>query len=354
MKIALVAPLEEPVPPSKYGGTELVVANLANGLVRRGHTVYLLAAGDSRTEAQLIPILPKSIRKMYPPDEIDAWRDYWKYVGIAKALEALKTLDLDIVHNHYSWRVVMYSKLADKPIVSTLHGPLTSRNEATTYSAHAHEAYVSISNNQRSALPHLNWVATVYNGIEVERFKPSYKTTNDYFAFIGRTSPEKGLADIIQLVRTSQHQLKIAAKVDSVDQQYFDKKVKPYIDNKQIEFVGEVGHEGKNRLLKGAKALLSWLNWEEPFGLVVPEANACGTPVIVNRRGSMPELVENGVNGYLVDTKEEMLECMAKVDNLSRRACRKRVEEKYSVDAMVEGYERVYKKLLQDSKKKTL
>ena len=352
MRIALITSLEQSVPPVKYGGTERVVAELADGLVERGHDVYLLASGDSKTKATLVPVIPRAIRTMYDNRTIDAWREYWKYEGIAQSLLKIKSIKPDIVHNHLAWRFILFEQSIPHLMVSTMHGPLAIERERKTYTDHADHAFVSISNNQRRTIPDLNWIATVYNGIEVERFTPSFEGTKDYFAFVGRTSPEKGLAEIVQLILKSPYRLKIAAKVDSVDEGYFKERVEPFVDGKKIEFLGEVGHEQKNELLQGAKALLLWLNWEEPFGLVVPEANACGTPVIVNKRGSMPELIEEGRTGFLVKTQKEMLNRLSEVQTLNRRACRERVEKHFSVTAMVDGYERVYKQLARQKGRK--
>jgi glycosyltransferase involved in cell wall biosynthesis len=345
MRIVEIAAIEEKVPPQKYGGTELVVHNVTEGLVEAGHEVLLLASGDSETKAKLVPLLPKSIREMYGPEEIGEWRDYLKVAALADVLNHIQGIKPDIVHNHLNWRMLLFADLIDCPMISTMHGPLSSLRERETYRKHKNANYISISDNQRKAMPELNWVKTVYNGIDLDIFDFQEKK-GDYFAFLGRTSPEKGLEEICRMIRKSDHKLKIAAKVDSVDRAYFESHIKPYIDGDQIEFLGEVDHAGKNELLKNAKALLLWLNWEEPFGLVVPEANACGTPVIVNRRGSMQELVRDGVNGYLVDTLEEM---EAKLDNVSDiipAACREHTRVNFSKEKMVKDYVEVAESLL--------
>lgn len=340
MRIVQIAPLEEPVPPSKYGGTELVVYNLVEEMTKLGHEVFLLASGDSKVSANLIPIIPKSIRKQYDPQEIDNWRNFLKFYHISSILKTIRDLQPDIVHNHFAWRLILFESFIDCPMYTTIHGPISSVHERYGYSKNPQANYISISDNQRKAMPELNWVKTIYNGIDVNAFKVGPKK-RDYFAFLGRTSPEKGLKEICQMIKKTSHRLKIAAKVDSVDQAYFDSQIKPLIDGSQIEFVGEVGHEGKVELLSQAKALLLWLNWEEPFGLVVPEANACGTPVIVNPRGSMPELVEHGKNGFLVNSLDEMQIRLDQTQTLSSQACREVVMRRFSAEIMAKEYLRL-------------
>lgn len=349
MRIVEIAAIEEKVPPEKYGGTELVVHNVTEGLVEAGHEVYLLASGDSETSAKLIPLLPKSIRAMYGPEEIEHWRDYLKVAALADILKRVREIKPDIVHNHLNWRLLLFSDLLDCPMMNTMHGPLTSLRERETYRAHSHANYISISDNQRKAMPELNWLRTVYNGIDVEQFD-FQETKGDYFAFLGRTSPEKGVEEICRMIRGTKHKLKIAAKVDPVDRHYFDNYVKPYIDGDQIEFVGEVDHAGKNALLKNAKALLLWLNWEEPFGLVVPEANACGTPVITNYRGAMPELIKEGVNGFLADSIEGMESYLDRAQEIQPVACREHVKASFSKEKMVKDYIEVAESLVRKAR----
>ena len=341
MKIALVAPIEESVPPQKYGGTELVVANIANTLTNMGHQVSLLASGDSHTQARLIPIAAKAIRSENSKPTPQGLRQYYKFEQAATILEKLKELKPDIVHNHLSWRLLQFRHSIPLPMVTTHHGPLASIPEKRTFKKYKDENHISISNNQRKAMPSLNWVSTVYNGIDLDIF-PFEEKKQDYFVFLGRTSPEKGLLEICTMIQKTSHRLVIAAKVDIIDRPYFEEKIKPLIDGKQITFVGEVGHRRKVELLKGAKALLLWLNWEEPFGLVVTEAMSCGTPVIVNPRGSMPELIDNGTTGFLVSSLNQMQKKLDLVDHLNAQTCRKQVQKRFSNQKMAEDYLKVY------------
>ncbi len=350
MNIAEIAPPEETVPPEKYGGTELVVSNCTEELLRQGHDVTLFASGDSKTKAALFSVIEKSFRELFPltPEnhsDVSAKRTYHRYIYAMKMVSEINKRNFDIIHNHFGWRPVLFSKQLSCPMMTTVHSPLTSYNERQTYKDFPEGNYISISKQQQRAMPELNWVGTVYNGIDVNSFDLG-KGEGDYFVFLGRTSPEKGLSEICQMIKKTKHKLKIAAKVDGSDAPYFESMVKPYIDGTQIELVGEVGHAEKNKLLGGAKGLLLWLNWEEPFGLVVPEANACGTPVIVNKRGSMPELVEDGVSGYLVGTLEEMQSKLDQVEMLDRNACRDHVIQNFSIEQMVRGYIEIAERII--------
>jgi glycosyltransferase involved in cell wall biosynthesis len=350
MKILELAAWEEPVPPVKYGGTELVVYSITEDLVKQGHEVYLFGTGDSKTSAHLIPIVEKSLRVLYPTSElnaldVDVRRAYMKISKIPEMLARINEIKPDIIHNHSNWRVLLFKDFIACPIVTTIHGPLTSYSERETYSKIPEGNYVSISDNQRKALPEMNWVKTIYNGIDVSRFDLG-KGQGDYFVFLGRISPEKGVKEICTMIRKTSFKLKIAAKIDQSDLNYYEKEVKPLIDGTQIQFLGEIGHEEKNTLLGGAKALLLWLNWEEPFGLVVTEAMACGTPVIVNRRGSMPELILDTKTGFLVETQDEMIKKMSKIETLDRTTCRMHVKDKFSMKKMAQEYLALFQNLL--------
>jgi glycosyltransferase involved in cell wall biosynthesis len=354
MKIVQLATWTEPVPPKKYGGTELVVYNITEELVKQGHEVYLLASGDSTTSATLMPLAEKSFRELYPREkyqekELKDIEVYWKWRKSVDAAEIIQELKPDIVHNHNSWRGAMYLPLYNAPVVTTMHGPVNVYQERQTFLDFPQGNYVSISNNQRKANPDLNWVKTVYNGIDVSKFdigEGKGDEKGEYFAFLGRTDPQKGLLEICQMIKKTKYRLKIAAKIDFTAQEYFETQVKPLIDGEQIEFLGEVDHAGKNELLKNAKATLIWLNWEEPFGLVVTESMATGTPVIVNTRGSMPELIEDGKTGFLIKDLDEMQKKLDEVGTIDRKACRDHVEQHFSKEKMVADYLDLYKTII--------
>lgn len=338
MKIVQVAPLEEPVPPKTYGGTELVVYNVIEEMVKLGHEVHLLGTGDSHTSAHLVPIVEESIRNAKTPHNTEQWRNFMKIFHIPTILKVIKELKPDIVHNHCSWRILQFADFIECPMFTTVHGSIASPHERYTFEKYKTQNFVSISDNQRLAMPEINWLGTVYNGIDVDAFTLNKKDDRAYFAFLGRTSPEKGLKEICLMIKKTNHVLKIAAKIDAVDREYFEKEIQPLIDGKQIQFIGEVNHTQKVEFLKNAKALLLWLNWEEPFGLVVVEAMACGTPVIVNKRGSMPEIVVDTKTGFLINTIDDMLAAIEKIQTIKPQACYDHVAKHFSAKKMAQSY----------------
>jgi glycosyltransferase involved in cell wall biosynthesis len=370
LRIAQISPFEEQVPPPKYGGTELIVSYLTEGLIKRGHKVYLVASGDSITKAKLFPVFPTAIRKSLPEREkgVQA-REALKFIGLGKILEyLLYDLKVDIIHNHVGWRLLAFESIFKKtPMVTTIHGPLDIPLKQIVYGSFPNSYLVSISNNQRKPMPQLNYVATVYNGIDVKNFEFSNKE-GKYLAFLARISPEKGPVQAIQIAKKSGLELKMAAKVDVVDKDFFEKKVNPLIDNKQIKFLGEVDHKTKVELLKNAKALLCPIQWEEPFGLFIIEAMACGTPVIAFARGSVPEIIKDGETGFIINSSPKdirgnwiikktgingMVEAVKKIYNMPekeyqkmRYLCRKHVEKNFTAEKMVSEYEKVYYKIL--------
>lgn len=344
MKIALLSPLEEQVPPRKYGGTELVVYNLAQQLVKKGHDVTLFASGDSKTNAKLFPVYKKAIRVL-PEAQDPKCREVMKLVGLGKVLEQLKKSNFDIIHNHIGWRVLSFAGLFDTPMVTTLHGPLTIPYQQFVYNEYANANYISISLAQRKPLPHLHFVGNVYNGIDVKEFSYS-ATPKDYVAFLGRMSPEKGPLQAIEIAKKAGVKLKMAAKIDASDQEFYETKVRPQIDGDQIEFVGEIGPKEKSDFLKNAKALLAPIQWEEPFGLYFVEAMACGTPVISVPRGSAPEVILDKKTGYLCKDVATSVKKLKQIDKIDRAFCRKHVEEVFSSENMSDGYLKVYNEVL--------
>lgn len=344
MKIAVCAPFEERVPPVKYGGTELVVYNLVETLVALGHDVTLLATGDSLVSAKLLPVFEKALRT-YPEMQDMKMRDAYKYIAFGKVLEYLRKDKFDIVHSHLGWRLLPFESLIEAPVVTTLHGPLDSSYQQVVYKKFKDSKYISISNNQRVPLPELNFVGTVYNGIDVAKFD-FFEQPQDYFAFLGRMSPEKGPVQAIEAVKKAGVKLVMAGKVDTVDKEFFKKEVEPLIDGKQIKFIGEIGHDEKVRFLKKAKALIAPIQWREPFGLFFIEAMACGAPVIAYPYGSVSEVIEDKKTGFIVKDIEEMVEAIKNIDKINRRKCRERVEKYFTVEKMVDEYEKIYHQIV--------
>jgi len=348
LKIVQVAPFEESVPPKKYGGTELVVSNITEELIKRGHSVYLIATGDSKTSAKLIPVFPEAIRR-HPEAKDAKIREAFKYIGVGRVINFLRGINADIVHNHIGWRLFPFAPSVSKPIITTLHGPLDVPYQKFVHKQFQKYPFVSISDSQRRPLPELNYVATVYNGIDVKKLKFN-ETPKDHFVFLGRMSPEKGPVQAIKIAKKAGVKLKMAAKVDTLDAPFFEKEVKPLIDGKQIEFIGEIKTAEKSNFLGNARGLIAPIQWEEPFGLFFTETMACGTPVITFNRGSVPEIIKDGKTGFIAKNMNEAVRVVKNIDKIERKECRKNVEEKFTVEKMVDGYEKVYYELTKGKK----
>ena len=361
MKIALIAPVEETVPPRKYGGTELVVSNLTEELVKRGHEVHLLASGDSQTSAKLVPLVPKAIRVVTKSVGQEKLRESWKYISLAEATKYLLRNKFDIIHQHVGWRMSPMESVFTVPTVTTCHGPLYDDYVKTVFDMYRKNNFITISNAQRKGNGNLHYIGTVYNGIDLSDFD-FVADRGKYFAFLGRMSHEKGPKEAILSAKKAGVKLKMAAKIDAADVPYFTKEVKPLIDNKDIEYIGEIGEKEKNKFLGGAIALLGLINWEEPFGLYFTEAMATGTPIISVRRGSAPELIKQGITGYLVDRNRivsEAAKYIKKIMSMSnldysrmRLQSRNNVVKNFSIAKMVDDYECIYQKVIADWKKK--
>lgn len=348
LNIALVAPFEEPVPPKTYGGTERVVWNLARELVRLGYNVTLFASKDSKTSAKLTPVVKKAIRVL-PEAKIPTIRQGLNYQGLTKTVLLLQAGDFDIVHNHFGWQLLLFKDMIKQPIVTTLHGILSEPADSYMHNLYKKEFYVSISNSQRQHAKKLNYVSTVYNGIDVTRFKFNPKP-NNYLVFLGRIHPQKGPKQAIRIAKETGHKLIIAAKIDPIELMYFEKEIKPLIDGKQIKFVGEVNHKQKVELLSNAKAMISPIQWDEPFGITNIEALACGTPVISIARGSIPEILIDGVTGYLCGSVGQMIKRVSDIDKIDRTKCREHVTQNFSAKNMALNYLEAYKKVIKKSK----
>jgi glycosyltransferase involved in cell wall biosynthesis len=339
MRIAQVAPLYEAVPPKLYGGTERVVSLLTEELVRRGHEVTLFASGDSVTSARLAAVSERALR-------LDATNRELLAADITRQLDLVfgNARDFDIIQCHVDYLAYPFSGLVSTPTLHTVHGRLDLPYLMPIYRQFKHVPLVSISDAQRAPLADIGvtWAGTVHHGLAPERFTFS-PTPGDYLAFLGRLSPEKQPDIAIEMAKQAGLPLRIAAKIDAADREYFDRVVAPLLDHPLIEFVGEIGDADKSAFLGGARALLFPIDWPEPFGLVMLEALACGTPVIARPCGSVPEIVRPGVNGFVASTLPELVDAVRRLDRVDRAECRRDFERRFSVSRMVDGYEALYR-----------
>ena len=340
MRIAQIAPLYERVPPLTYGGTERVVSYLTEEQVRQGHDVTLFASGDSITRARLVACSERSLRLDKRVSDPLAHH----FILLEEVFT--RAADFDILHFHLDYLHYPTSRRQNSlKHVTTLHGSLDIPDLKPLYKTFRTVPLVSISNAQRRPLPAANWLATVYHGLPDELYTAS-ESAGDYLVFLGRVSVEKRLDRAIEIAHRTGMTLKVAAKVDKADRRYFEKSIKPLLDDPLVEWIGEVSEEGKQDLLAKAYALLFPIDWPEPFGLVLIEAMACGTPAVAYRCGSVPELVEEGVTGFIVDDLNTAVEAVTKVQNLDRHLCRQRFEERFSAKRMARDYLEVYKRIL--------
>ena len=341
MKIAQVTPLYEAVPPKLYGGTERVVAHLTDALVDLGHDVTLFASADARTKARLIPVRDQAIRLDPSPLKSDLAAHMTMLSEVMDRID-----DFDVVHFHTDMiQFPMFRKYAGKTL-TTLHGRLDMKDLPEVYERFSEYGLVSISDDQRRPLAFANWRATVHHGMPAEQYK-FHATSKGYLAFLGRISPEKRPDRAIEIALKLGKRLKMAAKVDAADKVYYETKIKPLIESSPlIEFIGEIGDHQKSDFLGGADALLFPIDWPEPFGLVMIEAMACGTPVVAFKCGSTTEIIEDGATGFLVDTMEQAIAATDRVALLDREAIRARFELRFSAQAMARRYVDVYNDLL--------
>jgi glycosyltransferase involved in cell wall biosynthesis len=338
MKIAQVAPLTEAVPPSLYGGTERVVSWLTEELVALGHDVTLFASGDSKTSATLEPIWPRALR-------LDGTvRD--PYALHMEMIEQVyrRAAEFDVIHFHLDYLPFSLFSRQSTPYVTTLHGRLDLPEHQPVFSTFSHVPVISISDAQRRPVPHANFIGTVYHGLPDTLLQPQGGSPS-YLAFLGRVSPEKGLERAIKIARTCRLPLKIAAKIDHADADYFNTEIAPLLNDPLIEFIGEIGDAEKPGFLGGAVALLTPIDWPEPFGLVMIEAMACGTPVIAFNRGSAPELVDDGVTGFIVEDVMSAVSAVQKALGLSREGVRAGFEQRFTARRMAKDYLAAYRSL---------
>jgi glycosyltransferase involved in cell wall biosynthesis len=338
MRIAQIAPLAEAVPPKLYGGTERVVSWLTEALVARGHEVSLFASGDSTTSAQLIACAPQGLRLSGVRDHIAS-----HLVMLDNVLRRID--DFDIVHFHVDLLQYPVFRAHAARCLTTLHGRLDLPDYHPVYEHFSEMPLVSISNAQRKPMPpNVNWLATIHHGMPDPKMYSA--DGGDYLLFLGRICPEKSPTRAIEIAKRAGVTLKIAAKVDPADQQYFDTIVKPLLDHPLIEFIGEVGDQGKFELLAGARALLFPIDWPEPFGLVMIESMSVGTPVLAWRNGSVPEIIKDGVTGVIVDNMDAAILAVESIKKLSRAGVRRHFENNFTVSHMAARYEAAYEALL--------
>ncbi|HYV18660.1 MAG TPA: glycosyltransferase family 4 protein [Verrucomicrobiae bacterium] len=339
MRIAQIAPLYESVPPQGYGGTERVVSYLTEKLVELGHDVTLFASGDSETMAGLVAGAPQALRlSRYHGDPLVP-----HLVMLEQAFA--RADDFDVVHSHVDVLGLPFARRAGVPVVTTLHGRLDFEELGLLYDEYAEQPMVSISESQREPIPQARWVGTVHHGLPADlyRFHPG---PGRYLAFIGRASPEKRLDRAIEIALRSRRTLKIAAKVDKADRDYFRKEIEPLLNHPLLEWVGEVNDSAKDDFLGGAEALLFPIDWPEPFGLTMIESMACGTPVIAWQHGSVAEVLEHGVTGFLCDDIGAAVRAVKRLERLSREVCRQVFEKRFTSDRMARDYVAIYERVI--------
>ena len=344
MHIALLAPIAWRTPPEHYGGWELVASQLAEGLVRRGHTVTLFATADSVTTARLESVCPHPLNR--PGSELDS--RVYETLHIAHAYERAAALGVDVLHNHAGCFGVPPARTARFPVVTTLHGSAAETGSRTLYEHYAEQSYVSISDAERQLAPGLRYAATVYNGIDTASFTAPPRP-EDYLIVLGRMSPDKGIHLAIRVAQQSGRRLVLAGIVPAENQAYFEQQVQPHLRAGSVEFVGPVNHAQKNHWLSRAYASLHLVTYEEAFGLTMAESMACGTPVVAVHRGSVPEVVADDRTGFVIPKGDDDAvveaagQALAKVTRLDRAQVRHTAQRQFDTQRMVEGYERVYK-----------
>ncbi|HEX5685395.1 MAG TPA: glycosyltransferase family 4 protein [Ideonella sp.] len=342
MRIAQVAPLFESVPPKLYGGTERVVSYLTEALVELGHEVTLFASGDSRTTGRLVPGWPRALR-------LDGRSDFHVAPHLLELEQVFRRRsEFDIAHFHTDPLHYPFVRRYPLPHLTTLHGRLDLPELAPLMHEYRDVPLVSVSASQRQPLPGCRWQATVHHGLPRHLFHLQ-QATDGYLAFLGRISPEKRVDRAIEIALRLQTPLRIAAKVDNADKVYFRDRIEPLLAHPLVDFIGEIGESEKQELLGRAEALLFPIDWPEPFGLVMIEALACGTPVVAWNCGSVPEVIEPGVTGFVVNSVDEAVEAVREARKLSRRRCRQRFEHRFTAEGMARNYLSIYERLVEQN-----
>ncbi len=340
LRIAIISPLYESVPPKLYGGTERVVSYLSEALVDAGQEVTLFASGDSITRANLVPVMAKSLR--LDPECKDPIACHFKLMEEVLRHER----EFDIIHSNVDYLSLAFARRARTPFITTLHGRLDIPEVISIFQEYNDFPLISISDAQRKPMPLANWLKTIYHGVPIDLYSFNNEP-EEYLVFVGRISPEKKIESLIRIALKAQVPLKIAAKVGKVDREYYETVVRPLLDNSLIEFLGEVNDREKNGLLGNAMACLHPADWPEPFGLALIEAMCCGTPVVARKRGSIPEVVDHGVTGFIFDKDEEaVLYIKNQLPSISRTGCRRRFEERFSSRRMSADYLAAYKAVI--------
>ncbi len=363
LRIAMLAPVSWPVPPEAYGPWEQVTSNITEALVGKGHEVTLFAARGPKTTAQLVETVPHPL-STWPEDELKKTRQFDPLTGlltgapnfraleqlhIATCMEATLRKDFDIVHSHLHVHALIFSRFLSCPMVTTLHGSAWVQADHVVLDHYKDQPFVSISDSERAFKPDLNYVATVYNGIAMERYQYCAKK-KDYLLFCGRFAPEKGASEAVQIALKSATPLKMAGMIEGQYKDYFDSTIRPYLKHGNIEYLGLLTQEELVPLYQEARALLCPTHWAEPFGLVAAEAQACGTPMLGTRKGAFVEIVQEGKTGFLFEGVDEAVRQVHRLDEIKPLACRQNAESRFSSQVMADGYEQVYRKILRSKK----
>ncbi|HTO09579.1 MAG TPA: glycosyltransferase family 4 protein [Myxococcota bacterium] len=338
MRIAQISPLYESVPPGGYGGTERVVSWLTEALVAAGHDLTLFATGDSRTSAELVPCAPRALRT--DPDAHDPLASH-----LLMLERAYRCADqFDVIHAHVDYLAFPFARRVSCPTLTTLHGRLDLPMLQPMFREYREQRVVSISDDQRRPLPYARWEATIHHGLPPELFE-FHAEPDDYLAFLGRISPEKRVDRAIEIALRAGRRLKIAAKIDAADRAYYEREVRDLLAHPLVEYVGELGDADKNAFLGQASAVLFPIDWPEPFGLIMIESLACGTPVIAWPQGSVPEVIDDGVSGFLCSDIESAVRAVGELEKLDRRRCREAFEARFTAERMASDYAAVYRRL---------
>ena len=359
LRIAMLAPVSWPVPPKSYGPWEQVVANLTEALVKRGHEVSLFAAHGSKTSGRLFATVPHPF-SLWPEDELRQLQQLNPNTGlldgpphfraleqqhIAICMEAAHEGNFDIVHSHLHVHALIFSRLIPCPMVTTLHGSAWVQADHAILNRYKDRPFVSISDSERAFKPDLNYVATVYNGIDTKTYGYCDEK-EDYLLFSGRIAPEKGAAEAVQIALQAGMPLKIAGMIERKYQDYYEKTIQPYVDNKNVDYLGLLSQKELVPLYQKARGQLCPIRWAEPFGLVLAEAQACGTPILGTRKGAFAEIIQDGKTGFLFDDVDEAVRLVQRLGEIEPLACRHNAEQRFSPGVMATAYEKVYQMLL--------